>query len=218
VGVVADVYDDGVHLPSRAMVYWPALVDRFSSFGGLFAPRTVTFLVRSSRSGSPDFVDEIRRAVWAARSDIPVAQVRTLGTLYRASMARTSFALVMLAIAAATSLALGAIGIYGAIAYAAAQRRREVGVRVALGAQHKDIRRAFVRQGMTLAAAGLGCGLLVAAGLTRFMKALLFGIDPLDTVTYLAVAALIGVTAAIASYIPARRAALANPIDALRAE
>ena len=218
VGVVADVHDDGVHLPARAIVYWPALVDHFGRSGGVFAPRVATFLLRSARSGSPDFIDEIRRAVWAVHPGVPVAQVRTLGSLYQASMARTSFTLVMLGLAAATSLALGGIGIYGAIAFAAAQRRREVGVRMALGAQHKDIRRAFVRQGMTLAASGVGCGLLAAAGLTRFMESLLFGISPLDAMTFLAVAVIICATAAVASYIPARRAALADPMDALRAD
>jgi putative ABC transport system permease protein len=218
VGVVADLHDDGVELPARAIVYWPAMVDRFGRTGGVFAPRVVTFLIRSARSGSSDFVEEIRRAVWAADANIPVAQVRTLGALYAGSMARASFTLVMLAIAAAMALLLGAIGVFGAVGYLISQRRREIGVRIALGAQHRQIRRAFVRQGLAMAALGIGCGLFAAVGLTRFMTSLLFGISPLDGVTYVVVATVMFLTAALASYIPAHRATNVDPVESLRAE
>ena len=218
VGVVADVHDDGVHLPTTAIVYWPAMVDRFGRSSGVFVPRVATFVIRSSRTGSTAFVEEIRRAVAAANANIPIAQVRTLGTLYDSSMARTSFTLVMLAMAGAIALLLGAIGIYGAIGYLISLRTREIGVRVALGAQHTHIRGTFVRHGMILAGAGIGVGLLAAFGLTRFMESVLFGISPLDAVTYVVVAAVLFLTAALASYIPARRVTLTNPIEALRAD
>jgi predicted permease len=218
VGVVADVHDDGVELPARAIVYWPAMVDRFGRSGGLFAPRVATFVIRSARSGSSDFVEEIRRAVWAVNANVPIAQVRTLGTLYASSMARTSFTLVMLAIAASTALLIGAIGVFGAIGYLISQRRKEIGLRIALGAQHSQIRRAFVRQGLTMAGAGIGCGLLAAAILTRFMKSALFGIGPLDAVTYVVVAIVMFLTAALASYVPAHRATAVDPVEALRTE
>jgi len=218
VGVVADVHDDGVNLPARAIVYWPAMVDRFGRSGGAFAPRVPTFVIRSSRSGSRDFIEEIRRAVWAANGDVSIAQVRSLGTLYVSSMAQTSFTLVILAIGASIALLLGAIGIFGAIGYLVSQRRREIGVRVALGAQHSQIRRAFVRHGLTLAGVGIACGLLAALGLTHLMKSVLFGISPADAVTYVVVAVVMFLTAALASYVPAWRATAVDPIEALRGE
>jgi ABC-type antimicrobial peptide transport system permease subunit len=184
----------------------------------VFAPRVVTLVVRNSRGESSGFGDEIRQAISAVDANVAVAQLRTLGTLYRGSMARTSFTLVMLAIAAATALLLGVVGIYGAIGYLIAQRRREIGVRVALGADHRGIRWRFVRHGVALTAAGVGCGLLAASALTRFMTSMLFGIGPLDGVTFAVVAVVMLVTAALASYVPARRATLVDPIDALRAE
>jgi ABC-type antimicrobial peptide transport system permease subunit len=133
-------------------------------------------------------------------------------------MARTSFTLVMLGIAAATALLLGVVGIYGAIAYMVIQRTREIGVRVALGAQHGQIRRRFVGHGMALAAIGIGVGLAASVGLTRFMASLLFGISPVDGTTYAAVALVLLTASALASYIPAHRATSIDPIDALRAD
>jgi ABC-type antimicrobial peptide transport system permease subunit len=141
-----------------------------------------------------------------------------VGTLYDSSMARTSFTLVMLTIAATTALLLGAIGIFGAIGYLISERRREIGVRIALGAQHRQIRRVFVRYGLTMAGVGIGCGLLAALGLTRFMASVLFGIGPLDGVTYVVVAIVMFLTAALASYIPAHHATAVDPVDALRAQ
>jgi putative ABC transport system permease protein len=218
VGVVADVHDDGLNRPARAIVYWPAMVDRFGRSGGTFAPRVATFVIRSSRSGSTSFVQEIRRAVWAINGNIPIAQVRSLGALYVSAMAQTSFTLVILAVAASTALLLGAIGIFGAIGYLVSQRRREIGVRVALGAQHSQVRRTFVRHGLTLAGVGIGCGLLAALGLTRFMSSVLFGVSPADAVTYIVVASGMFVAAALASYVPAWRATAVSPIEALRSE
>jgi predicted permease len=218
VGVVADVHDDGVHLPVNAIVYWPALVDRFGRSNGVFAPRVATFVIRSSRSGSAGFAEEIRRAIFEVNPNIPVAQSRTLGTLYDNSMARTSFTLVMLAIAAGIALLLGGIGIYGAIGYLVSQRTREIGVRVALGANEAQIRRSFVQHGVRLAGAGIGVGLLAAVALARFMQSALFGIGPVDGLTYSVVAIVMFLTAALASYVPARRATLLDPIEALRAD
>jgi ABC-type antimicrobial peptide transport system permease subunit len=133
-------------------------------------------------------------------------------------MARTSFTLVMLALAGAMALVLGIVGIYGVIAYAVTQRTREIGIRMALGAQSSGLRQMFVRQGLLLAGIGAVIGSGAAAGLTRLMSSLLFGVAALDPLTYAGVAAILIAAAALASYVPARRATRVDPLDALRAE
>jgi ABC-type antimicrobial peptide transport system permease subunit len=138
--------------------------------------------------------------------------------VYDQSMARTSFTLVMLGIAGAMALVLGIVGIYGVMSYAVSQRRREIGIRLALGAQQPALRRMFVRHGLRLSAVGVAVGLCASAGLMRLMKSLLFGISPLDPVTYAAVPMVLAAAAMIASYLPARRAASVDPVEALRAE
>jgi ABC-type antimicrobial peptide transport system permease subunit len=144
--------------------------------------------------------------------------VSTVGQLYDQSMARTSFTLVILAIVGGMALLLGIVGIYGVIAYAVSQRTREIGVRMALGAQPITMLPVFLRQGLLLAVIGVGVGLAVAAGLTRLMSSLLFGVSAVDPLTYAAVSALLIAAAVLASYVPARRAMAINPIEALRVE
>jgi putative ABC transport system permease protein len=144
--------------------------------------------------------------------------VRTMKDLYDESLARTSFALVMLGIAAAMALTLGIIGIYGVMAYVVAQRAREMGIRLALGAAPAGLMRMFVRQGLTLTAIGAAVGLLTAAALTQWMSSLLFGVERLDPATYAAVLALLALAAALASYVPARRASAVDPVGTLTAE
>ncbi len=124
----------------------------------------------------------------------------------------------MLGIAGAMALALGIIGIYGVISYVVSQRRREIGIRLALGAQQGELRRMFVRYGLALAGMGVAIGLGAAAGLARLMKSLLFGISPLDPLTYAAVPVVLVAAAVLASYLPARRAAAVDPVEALKAE
>ncbi len=133
-------------------------------------------------------------------------------------MARTSFTLVMLGIAAAVALALGIVGIYGVISYVVSQRTREIGVRMALGADRRDVSRMVLRQAMILAAVGVVIGLVAAAGLTRLMSSLLFGVEPTDPVTFGVVAALLIAVALVASYLPALRASRTDPLEALRFE
>jgi ABC-type antimicrobial peptide transport system permease subunit len=144
--------------------------------------------------------------------------VTTLEALYDQSMARTSFTLVMLAIAGGIGLVLGIVGIYGVIAYVVSQRIREIGIRTALGAQPAGLLGMFVRQGLWLVGIGAALGLVAAAGLTRLMSSLLFGVTALDPVTYTAVSALLIVAGVLASYLPARRAIAVDPVQALRAE
>jgi len=176
------------------------------------------FAVRSSRTGTEGFLAEAQQAIWSVNGRQPVFLVTTLEALYDQSMARTSFTLVMLVIAAAMALVLGIVGIYGVIAYAVAQRTREIGIRVALGAQPGELRRMFLRYGLVLVSVGVAIGLGVAAGLTRFMTALLFEVSPLDPITYVAVSMVLIGTALLASYLPARRASLVDPTVSLRAQ
>ncbi len=144
--------------------------------------------------------------------------VTTLQELYDQSMARTSFTLVILAIAGGMALLLGIVGIYGVIAYAVSKRTREIGIRTALGAQPSGLLGVFVREGLLLATIGAALGLPVAAALTRLMSSLLFGVSALDPLTYVAVSALLIFAAVVASYLPARRATAIDPVEALRAE
>src|ERR1700694_103056 len=138
--------------------------------------------------------------------------------LYLQSLARTSLTLVMLAIAGSMALALGIIGIYGVLSYAVSQRTREIGIRLALGAQRGELRWMFVRSALLLTVVGVLIGLGTAAAVMHLMKSLLFGISPLDPFTYVTVPLILAISAALASYRPARRAAAVDPVEALRAE
>jgi len=217
VGVVGDVYDDGVHEPASTIVYWPMMVSKFWG-NERFVARSLTYVVRSERTSTDAFLAQVRQAVWSVNGSLPLALVRTLQDVYDRSMARTTFALVMLAIAGGMALLLGLIGIYGVISYAVSQRTREIGIRMALGVDHKEVKRMFVRHGLVLAGIGIVIGVGVAAGVTRLMASLLFHVSPLDGLTYLAVSLVLATAAVLASYLPARRAAGLDPVEALRAE
>ena len=217
VGVVGDVYDDGVHEPASTIVYWPMMVSKFWG-NERFVARSLTYVVRSERTSTDAFLAQVRQAVWSVNGSLPLALVRTLKDVYDRSMARTTFALVMLAIAGGMALLLGLIGIYGVISYAVSQRTREIGIRMALGVDHKEVKRMFVRHGLVLAGIGIVIGVGVAAGVTRLMASLLFHVSPLDGLTYLAVSLVLATAAVLASYLPARRAAGLDPVEALRAE
>ena len=216
IGVVADVYGDGAHQPAPATVYWPARQHVGSSWGS--TPRSVAFALRTDRAGTESLLREIRQAVSEVTPELPLAQIRTLAEVQQASMARTSFSLVLLGIAGAMALLLSIVGVYGVLAYAVMQRQREVGIRMALGAAPRTVRRMFVYRGMMLSGAGIVLGAAVAAGVTRLMSSLLFGVTPLDVATFVAAAAFLAAAALLASYFPARRAATIDPMRTLRAE
>ena len=218
IGVVADVRQNGVQEPAPAIVYWPAFGQDYYRADQVRAVRGVTFAIRTARAGTGGLIDQVQQAVWSVNPSLPVADVRTLQDVYNQSLARTSFTLVMLGIAGVMALVLGIVGIYGVISYAVSQRSREIGIRLALGAPPAGVSRLFVRYGLTLAAAGALIGMAAAAGLTRLMTALLFGVRPLDPLTYAAVTAVLVAAAALASYLPARRAAAVDPVETLRAE
>ena len=150
--------------------------------------------------------------------EVPLAYTSTLGEFSRKSMARTSFTLVMLCIAGSMALLLGIVGIYGVISYSVAQRTREVGIRMALGAQRQSLIALFVRQGMLLTGIGVACGLVAAFVTMRLMSSLLFNVSPVDPLTYAAITVVVVVIAYLACYLPSRRAATVDPVNALRAE
>jgi predicted permease len=217
VGVVRNVRDDGVDKEAPSSVYWPILAAHFTGTE-LDVRRYVAYSIRSQRTDSESFMSEVRRAVWSVDPNLPLADVHTFDYFYRTSMARTSFALVMLAIAGSMALLLGIVGLYGVIAYSVSQRTREIGIRSALGAQQRELRGMFVRHAMWLTGAGVTCGLVAALVLTRLMASLLFGIKPTDPATFAVVSIGLLSAAAVSSYLPARRAAAVNPVEALRAE
>jgi ABC-type antimicrobial peptide transport system permease subunit len=216
--VVADVHENGIDQPSPAMVYWPPKPGDVPGLKTLDFARGATFVLRSERAGSEGLVNEAQRAVWRVNANLPVASLHTMQETASRSMARTSFTLVMLGIAGSMALVLGVIGIYGVISYTVSQRRREIGIRLALGAQRGALRWMFVRSALVLTGIGVGIGLVAAAGLMQLMKSLLFGVSPMDPTTYTAIPLVLAGCAAMASYLPARRAAGVDPMEALRSE
>lgn len=219
IGVVEDVRENGVQATAPEIVYWPSMMPNLYGPGTpAGAERTVTFVTRSDRSGTESFLKEIRQAVWSVSANLPLANVSTMQAAYDKSMARSSFTLVMLGIAGTMALVLGIIGIYGVISYTVSQRKREIGIRLALGAQRGDVLQMVLRQGAKMALYGVAIGVVGAFGLTRLMAGLLFGVSPVDPFTFGAVAAVLFVVAILACYVPARRAMKVDPLVALRYE
>jgi predicted permease len=218
IGVVQDVRENGVQEKAPEIVYWASLLGNPDGPHPPDAIGTVTFVIRSERAGTESFLNEIRQGVWSVNSNLPLASVRTMQDVYDKSLARTSFTLVMLGIAGAMAMALGIIGIYGVISYTVSQRRHEIGIRLALGAQGADVLHMVLRQSAKMALVGVAIGTAAALVLTDLMRSLLFGVSPHDPLTFAAVAGLLIVVALLASYIPARRAMLVDPIVALRYE
>jgi predicted permease len=211
VGVVENVHDDGTSQEAPATVYWP-ITDADVFLG------SPAFAFRSTRAGTQSLMNEVRRAVWSVDPDLPLYQVHTLDYYYTKSMARTSFTLVMLALAGGMALLLGIVGLYGVIAYSVSQRTHEIGIRMALGAQKSDVLKLVVNGGMSLTVTGVGIGVAGALSLTRFLSSLLYGVKPTDPLTFVTVSLVLTGVAVLACYIPARRATKADPIVALRYE
>jgi predicted permease len=199
VGVVGNVHDDGTSQKAPATVYWPITDSNVFLDGPAFA-------IRSARAGTQSLMDEVRRAVWSVDPDLPLYEVHTLDYYYTKSMARTSFTLVMVALAGGTALLLGIVGLYGVIAYTVSQRTHEIGIRMALGAENREVLRLIVTGGMSLTVIGVGVGIGGAFALTRFLSSLLYGVKPIDPLTFIAVSLLLTAVALLACYIPARRA------------
>ena len=211
IGVVGDVRQAGLYGEQQAELYAPYTQERRS----WMSPRDL--IVRTS--GDPAAVaGAVRQAVWAVDKDQPVSNIRTMDQVFAATVSRERFQTLLLALFAALALVLACVGLYGVISYAVAQRTREIGVRMALGAQPWDVLRLVLRQGMTLTFAGLVFGIAVALAVTRVMSDLLFGVTATDAVTFVSVGALLVVVAFLACYVPARRATKVDPLIALRYE
>src|SRR6266436_4933414 len=162
IGVIQDVRERGVQDKAPEIVYWPPMMEYLFGRKTADTVRTVTFVIRSERAGTQPFLNEVRAAVWSVNSNLPLASVRTMQEVYDKSVARTSFTLVMLGIAGGMAMALGMIGMYGVISYTVSQRRREIGIRLALGAQRGDVLHMVVRQGGTMAVLGVAIGMCAA--------------------------------------------------------
>ncbi len=217
IGVLADERAAGLDKPAPKMIYWPIVVRHAANRDETYG-RTALFTLRSPRAGTEAFSNEIRAAIRSVSQNVPIANIRTLDEIYQRSMARTSFTLIMLAIAGGMALLLGLVGIYGVISYTVSQRVREIGIRMALGAQGQHVQRMFVGHGLALAGIGVVVGLASAAALSRLLSRILFEVSPVDPLTYGAVALCLAAAAVAASYVPARRATAVDPIDALRTE
>jgi ABC-type antimicrobial peptide transport system permease subunit len=214
VGVVADVRVEGLDQPPAQAVYFPLLTQEEKK---LYAPRALTFVVRTAADPS-SLTGGVRRVMRRLAPSAPMFATLPMVEVVSHASARTSFTLLLLAIASAAALLLGAIGIYGVISYMVSLRTREIGVRMALGAAPREIGLMVSRQGITMAAVGVIIGLVAAVGLTRYLRALLFEISPTDPLTLGAVALGLLAVALAASWLPARRAARVEPAVALRSE
>jgi len=217
VGVVGDERDDGVTTEADPTVYWPTVMDDYWD-QPLFVQRYLGYAIRTPRVQTPGFLQEVQQAVWAVNPSLPVARVATLAELYDRSMAQTSFALVVLGVAGGVALLLGLVGIYGVIAYIVEGRKREVGIRMAIGATGGQVQSLFLRRGLFLTGVGLLVGLLASVGVMRLLSALLFGVSPFDPLTYAVVVAALGAVAVLATWLPARHATRVDPSMALRSQ
>ena len=215
IGVVGDTRDSAVAAPPKQTIYFPEVVEADTNFTQIRNMMAVA--VRTSGSTAA-MTSAVQRVVRELDPMLPTFDVKPMSAVFRASMAQLSFTMMILGAAAAVTLLLGAIGLYGVMAYAVTLRTRELGVRIALGAQPRAVAAMMTRQGITLTALGIVAGLGLFALVARFIRSFLYGIAPSDPIT-LAVAALLLVgVAALASWMPARRASRVDPVEALRAE
>jgi hypothetical protein len=217
IGVAPDIHFDALNKPPVPQVYWQLLMDKFEG-EPVRAERMTKFVVRSKRAGSEAFAEELRKAVWAIDPALPIAEVKTMQAYLSRSLARTSFTVVLLSVAAGMALLLGLIGIYAVIAYSVTQRRREIGVRVAIGARPGQVLALFIRSGFLLSALGILIGTALSSALLQVMSSLLFGVSAVDAPTYIGASIALLMAAMLASYIPSRRALKVDPAEALRTE
>lgn len=207
IGVIEDVHHDGLDRPAPHTVVYPPR-----------ARDTATFVVRSGRVGSADFARDLREAVWAVNRQLALARPQTLGDLYRRAMSRASMTLLLLGVTGGLALVLGLVGVYGVVDYAVSRRRREIGIRLALGAHPFAVSSLFVRQAVVLVGVGVLIGLAASAGLTRLLASQLFGVSPMDVPTRAAVGLGLLGAAWLASCLSAWRGVRLEPLDVLRAE
>jgi len=215
VGVVGSTRSRTLEEPPVEAVYFPWIPA--GTGGPRSIPHDFTLAVRGT--GDPTrLAGPVRDAIRALDPNLPLAEVRPMAEIVDRSMARTSFTMLLLAIAAVIALVLGAVGVYGVIAYIVSQRTREIGVRMALGARRQDVERMVLRQGLTLAVTGVVLGLAAALAVTRLMGALLFEVSSFDPATFVTVPVVLAAVALLASWVPAQRASRVEPLEAIRYE
>ena len=212
VGVVDDVHEVALHEDPPAMVYYPIP----GVTAGVAVPPVMRYVVRAPNAAA--LAGAARETVRGLDRTLPIAEIETLETLVGRARGERAFVMVLLVIAAALALLLGSVGLYGVVAYMVAQRRREIAIRVAVGAQVADVRRLVLVEAGWMALAGVAVGVASAVALTRRLQALLFETGPLDPVVFGAVSALLAAICLLASWLPARRAARIDPMTVLRAE
>jgi len=215
-GVVGSVRTRTLEEPPAEAVYLP-WITAGNGNGTSYVPHDFSLVVRGT--GDPvKLVAPVREAIRSLDPNLPLSEVRPMAEVVDRSMARTSFTMLLLAIAATVALVLGAVGIYSVIAYVVTQRTREIGVRMALGARRQDVERMVLRQGLGLAVTGVALGLAAALAVTRLMTALLFEVKSFDPATFVVVPVVLAVIALLASWVPAQRAARVEPLEAIRYE
>jgi putative ABC transport system permease protein len=216
VGVVGHVRQNGLDEEGRPAVYRPwaqiAPGQRAASY-----TRATDFVVKTSIEPTR-LVEPIRREVQSLDRDQPLGNVRTLESLVEQTVAPRRFSMTLAGVFAFVALVLGAVGLYGVLSYTVAQRAREIGIRMALGAQRGDVHRLVISQGMALALGGVAAGVLASLALTRLMSGLLFGVSATDAPTFSSITLLLLLVALVACYLPARRASKVDPLVALRYE
>jgi putative ABC transport system permease protein len=208
VGILGDTKDAGLNEPDPPQIYMPY---RQWPVGSM------TVLLNAAVPPM-SLADAVRAEVYAIDGNLPVSNVSTLDAIVARSISQQRFYMLLLTIFAAVALALAAVGIFGVLSYAVSQRTREIGIRMALGAQSRTVIRLVVRQAMLLVVIGVAAGLSGGLVLSQTMTRMLFDVRPTDPATYAAVAAVLAVVALAASYLPARRATRVDPIVALRAD
>jgi putative ABC transport system permease protein len=208
VGVIADVKHFGIDADARPTMY----------FSHAQIPARVMTLTMRTNADPTSLATPIRSQVWDIDKELAVSNITTMQERVATSIAPSRLIMLLLGLFAGLALVLAAVGIYSVIAYGVTQRTREIGIRMALGAQAADVLKLIVGQGMTLALLGVAIGLGLAVALTRFMQGLLYEVDAFDPVTFAAISLLLVGIALAACYIPARRAAKVDPMVALRYE
>ena len=211
VGVVGNVIAYGLAEPPPEILH----VSYLGPYGYVAPPHAMTFVVRTEVAPL-SVAPAVRAAVRELDPNVPLSGLRTMQQVLDQASAATAFAMILLVASGGVALLLGAVGVYGVLSYIVSQRTAEIGVRMALGAEAGDVSRMILRQGTVVVALGVGIGLAGALALTRLMTAVLFGVTPSDPLTYAGVGLGLGIVALAATYLPARRAASVDPIDALR--
>jgi predicted permease len=215
VGVVANSHLESLDTPPEEAVYLPLVQSEHDS---AYMSSEIALVVRTRAADPTSVASGVRRVVHDVDAALPIYEEQPLAAMVASAFARTRFIMLLLALASGIALVLGAVGIYGVMAYGVSLRRREIGVRLALGARPSHVSWMVSRQGLALGGIGVVAGLVAAVGVTRVLRGLLYDVSPADPVTLTAAAAALLVVSLAASWVPARRAATVDPAESLRSE